>query len=99
RLVSLECCQEYAKQLEMNRDQNGFHFQIEVSALSQVPLIQKGWDTFISEIVFDGYKKVETVSFSDLEKKYGIKYNVLVADCEGALYQILKDEPRLLEHI
>lgn len=99
RLVSLECCQEYAKQLEMNRDQNGFHFQIEVSALSQVPLIQKGWDTFISEIVFDGYKKVETVSFSDLEKKYGIKYNVLVADCEGALYQILKDEPRLLENI
>lgn len=99
RLVSLECCQEYAKQLEINRDQNGFHFHIEVSALSQVPLIQKGWDTFISELVFDGYKKVETVSFEDLEKKYNVKYNVLVADCEGALYQILKDEPKLLDNI
>lgn len=98
RLVTLECCQEYVKQLQVNRDQNGFNFHIEASALSKVGLMQQGWNTFLSGegVTPAGYTKVNTITFSELETKYNMKYNVLVADCEGALYQILKDEPDML---
>jgi FkbM family methyltransferase len=99
RLISLECCQEYAKQLEINKNQNNFNFHIEASALSKVPLIQQGWNTFVSEIVPSGYTKINTITFNELETKYNTKFNVLVADCEGALYQILKDEPDFLKNI
>ncbi len=99
RLVSLECCNEYALQLEENKNQNFFNFNIEKSALSKVPLIQKEWNTYISELVFPGYTKVNTITFDEIKNKYNLKFNVLVADCEGALYQILKDEPNLLENI
>tara|TARA_R110001599_G_scaffold121692_1_gene293444 strand:- start:327 stop:1229 length:903 start_codon:yes stop_codon:yes gene_type:complete len=98
-LVSLECCQEYVAQLEENRVQNFFNFKIEASALSKVPLIQKDWNTFVSEIVLPGYKKVDTITFEEIKEKYNLDFNVLVADCEGALYQILKDEPNLLKNI
>ncbi len=101
RLTTLECCQEYAKQLQVNRDQNNFKFHIEPSALSKVGLMQKGWDTFLSGNgdIPQGYTKVDTITFSELQEKYKLRYNVLVADCEGALYQILKDEPDMLRDI
>lgn len=101
RLITLECCQEYVNQLQVNRDQNDFKFHIEAAALSRVPLMQKGWDTFVceDETIPTGYTKVNTITFEELQNKYNMKYNVLVADCEGALYQILKDEPNMLQDI
>lgn len=101
RFVTLECCQEYVKQLEINKTQNGFTFHIEPSALSKVPLMQQGWNTFVNmnENVPPGYTKVNTITFEELQSKYIMLFNVLVADCEGALYQILKDEPDLLKNI
>jgi len=99
RLVALECSSEYAAQLKENKEQNFFNFQIENTALSKLPLIQKEWNTYISEIVFPGYTKVNTITFTELLHKYQLNFNVLVADCEGALYQILKDEPYFLKNI
>lgn len=99
RLVVLESCEKYANQLKENRDENYFNFQIEASALSKVPLIQKDWNTYVSETVPIGYTKVNTITFEKLLEKYSLKFNVLVLDCEGAIYQILKDEPNLLNGI
>lgn len=99
RLVSVECDPGIAEKLQANRDLNGFTFNIEASAISRVPLIQKGWDTFVSELVFPGYKKVPTITFEELKEKYKLKFNVLVVDCEGAMYQILRDEPTFLDGI
>lgn len=99
RLLSLECSHEYAKQLEENKIQNFFNFNIENSALSKLALIQKDWNTYISETVLPGYTKVNVITFDEIKSKYGLNFNVLVADCEGALYQILKDEENFLENI
>jgi FkbM family methyltransferase len=96
RLVSLESNPLSAQQLAENRDLNGFHFQIEPAALSRRPLIQTGWDTVASDIVLPGYFKVKTIDWTTLKKKYDLSFDVLVADCEGALYYILQDEPALL---
>lgn len=99
RLVVLECGSLYAEQLEHNKINNYFNFHIEPSALSKVPLIQKEWNTYVSNDIPPGFTKVNTITFTEICDKYNLNFNVLVADCEGALYQILKDEPNLLENI
>jgi hypothetical protein len=46
-----------------------------------------------------GWFKVKTITWDDLKKKYPLNYNVLVADCEGALYHILQSYPEIIEGI
>lgn len=104
-LVVMECAEHVAKQLEENRDTNHFKFHIEVSALSSKKLIQKieedttGVSTIPSDILVDGYKWVNTIGYSDLEKKYNKTFDTIVADCEGALYFILQEFPTMLDNI
>lgn len=98
-LVTLESNGESAKLLQENRDHNGLKFHIEAAALSKVPLIQSGWITIPSDIVLDGFFRVNTITFHELQKKYSIRFDTLVVDCEGALYYILRDEPEILKHI
>ncbi len=98
RLVTMECNPLHVSQLTENRDSNGFNFQIEPSALSKRSLIQRGWETIASETVPDGYFKVNTIDWSTLQQKYDLKFTALVADCEGALYYILQDQPDLLQN-
>lgn len=98
-LVSLESSKNISKQLEHNRDINGFDFYIENSALSKRKLIQNGWNTIPSDIVLEGYELINTITFEDLINKYNITFNTLVLDCEGAFYFILQDMPEILNDI
>lgn len=97
--VTLECDENISQQLKENRDLNNMNFHIETSALSKRNLIQKGWDTMVSDIVLDGYKKVNTITWDQLKSKYNINFDTLVLDCEGAFYYILIDMPEILENI
>ena len=94
--VAMECDAEISEQLRMNRDINNMTFHIETSALSLKRLIQRGWDTIPSDILFDGYKDVAIISYKDLVNKYNIAFDTLVLDCEGAFYYILSDMPEIL---
>jgi FkbM family methyltransferase len=98
-LVTLECDMNIAKQLEENRDLNNFKFHIESSALSNRKLIQKGWETQVSEILYEGYNWVNTITLNDLKNKYNIDFDTLILDCEGAFYYILMDMPEILNNI
>jgi len=98
-LVTLETRSEAVKHLIENRNYNGLLFHVEGVALSDVPLIQKGWITIPSEIDLEGYTRVNTISFNQLQTKYGIQFDTLVIDAEGALYQILIDNPNILQGI
>jgi FkbM family methyltransferase len=97
--VTLECDSEIANQLRENRDMNNFSFHVENSALSKRNLIQKGWDTIESDVLLDGYKQVNTITFDELNTKYNIEFDTLILDCEGAFYYILKDMPEILNNI
>lgn len=99
RLVTLECSETSARALEHNRNINGFHFNIVNAALSKQPLIQKGWDCFVSKTVPPGYTKVNTITWEELKQLHPLQFNVIVADCEGSMLQILKDEPDMLDNI
>lgn len=98
-LVVLES--EHTKELEHNRNLNHLSFFIEPSALSARPLIQKDWNTkpYNGTIIPEGWKTVPTIHYSTLIKKYKIKFDTLVLDCEGAFYYILLDFPEILDNI
>jgi len=98
-MIVMECDQGISNQLKENRDLNGMNFQIETAALSKRNLIQKGWDTVVSDVLLPGYKPVNTIVYSDLIKKYNIDFDTLVLDCEGAFYYILQDMPEILDGI
>ena len=110
--VSLECDQSLAQVLTESRDLNHFKFHVEPSALSKRTLIQKNpeiiqddkkcqynFHTIESNIVFDGYTKVNTLTFDELRAKYNIDFDTLILDCEGAFYIILQDMPEILNNI
>jgi FkbM family methyltransferase len=78
--VSLECDTEISKQLIENRDLNNFTFFVENSALSKRKLIQKGWDTKPSEVLEDGYKEVNTISYDELMKRKGKFYKEVIVN-------------------
>jgi hypothetical protein len=82
-----------------NRDVNNMTFHVESSALSKRKLIQKGWDTIVSDTLLSGYHPVNILSWNDLKNKYNIEFDTLVLDCEGAFYYILMDMPEILENI
>jgi FkbM family methyltransferase len=97
--VSLESDSEIANQLKENRNSNAMLFNVEASALSKRKLIQRNWDTIPSDVLLDGYKWVNTIDYEGLISKYGIDFDTLVIDCEGAFYYILMDMPEILNNI
>lgn len=98
-LVTLESHTQICEALEKNKTVNGLDFIIECSALSYRPLIQNGWDTLPDSNNYLNWIKVNTITFEELETKYNKKFDTLVADCEGALYYILQDNPSILRNI
>ena len=50
-----------------------------------------------NEDIPKGWYPIKTMSFSTLLELHPIPFNVLVCDCEGCLYPILKDEPTFLD--
>ena len=97
--VTLESDAAIASQLQENRDANRMTFNIEASALSKRKLIQRGWDTIVSDSVLPGYHTVKTITWDELCEKYKIEFDTLILDCEGAFYYILNDMPNVLNNI
>lgn len=96
-LTVLESNPKHAVELTYNRDQNGMSFHIIASALSKRRLIQKGWDTRPlgdGEAIPAGWQEIATITWADLTRDGA--FNTLVADCEGALFYIMQDEPEFL---
>lgn len=98
-LVVFEPDPKTAQALRHNRDMNGFQFHIETRALSKRPLMQAGWTTQPAPInsVPPGWKRVATVAWPQVLDTHK-RFDTLVCDCEGALYQIVKDEPGFLKN-
>ena len=100
-LVVFESAEHAALVLRENRELNNLKFHLENAALSKVPLMQDFWTTKPigpTGKIPQGMVPVKTISWSALQVKYGLTFDTLVADCEGALYQILRDEPDMLQN-
>lgn len=109
RLVTLESNGDYISQLMDNRNNNGFNFHVVNAALSKVKLIQAGWQsTTVRDLLGantdpdylpQGYFWTNTITFEALQAKFNLVFDTLVIDCEGAIYQILNDDPGILRNI
>lgn len=97
--VTLESDPEICVKLKHNRDINNLDFFVEDVALSKRSLIQKGWNTIVSDELLDGYTKVNTITLDNLRSKCKIDFDTLVLDCEGAFYYILVDMPEILNTV
>jgi FkbM family methyltransferase len=98
-LVTIECDENIANQLTENRNLNSLLFHIERAALSKRKLIQKGWNTYPSDVLQDGFSWVNTITLDEIKEKYHIEFDTLVLDCEAAFYYILMDMPEILHNI
>jgi FkbM family methyltransferase len=100
-LIVFESDPENAIKLKENCDLNNLNFIIEDCAISKIELLQKNWITKSKDLINDdellNWKTIKTMSWLQIKNKYKIIFDTLVADCEGALYYILKDEPNFLE--
>jgi len=101
-LVVLEPDPVAVSHLERNRDLNSMNFTIIPKALSRQTWIQKGWESRpwneSETILPEGWSLIETIDLLSLrEKVQDLPFNVLVCDCEGALYYILQEEPGFLD--
>jgi FkbM family methyltransferase len=97
--LTLESDTSIFNQLNKNKNINNFTFYTENSALSTLKLIQKGWETMVSDNLLPDYKWVNTITLKNLYAKYNIQFDTLVLDCEGAFYYILMDFPEILNNI
>jgi len=100
RLVVFETNFNDCIKLQQNRDNNNFKFNIENCAISKINLYQKDWIVKpINEISnISDYNIINISNWSDIKNKYNyLNFNVLVCDCEGGLYYILKEEPNFLD--
>jgi FkbM family methyltransferase len=101
-LVVFESDPDNAVKLKENCDLNNLNFIIEDCAISKIELLQKDWITKSKDLINDNelakWKPIKTMSWLQIKNKYKITFDTLVADCEGALYYILKDEPDFLKN-
>jgi FkbM family methyltransferase len=99
QLLSFETNTNDSIKLNENKNLNNFNFLIENCAISKVQLFQKDWTTKPIEEINDikNWVSIKTMNWQEVQDKYNKKFDVLIADCEGALYYILKDEPLFLE--
>jgi hypothetical protein len=107
-LLVLESDPENASMLQQNRDACGLKFYVENSAISSVPLVQNHWVTKVpseNEDLNQGWKPIPTLTYPELMDKYkdafdpSNPFDVLVLDCEGAFYSIVKDFPSVMNGI
>ncbi len=95
--VVVEPNTDEAKYLKRNRDVNNFKFHIEQNVISKKPLYSLKWKTF--DTPQEGSTKVNNITYDQLIKKYKLKFNVIIADCEGALVCILENFPNILKNV
>jgi len=79
--------------LNRNRNVNKFLFRTINAALSKKPLYLTGVGTAQSTSSFETERKINVVDITELSWNF----TTLVADCEGALKQILEDYPNFFD--
>ena len=100
--VIMECDKDTATRLRYNLDLNTYtQVPIETSPLSKSRMYMIGANNprELEGELPEGAVEVPTISYSALCTKYNINFDTLVADCEGGLYYMFKEDPDMLNNI
>jgi hypothetical protein len=96
--VSVEPDEEVWKPLFENMKRNKCDFSIIYGVISSKPvsLIRRGSAT---RSVIAETSKIASYSLEDIELMHGLKFNTLVADCEGFLETFFDENPKMYEEL
>ncbi len=102
-LVAVEPDPRVWAALEHNRAIANADFHIVKGVISKVPV------EIVNEDSFDGYglqtviaekpTTVECFTLDEIKRKYNLKFNTLVADCEGSLGRFLEENPEIYDEV
>jgi FkbM family methyltransferase len=101
-LVAVEPDERVWNALEMNMTNNFCHFNIIKGAISNKPL------SLTNYIPENGYAirtkedisgNVKCYTINEIESMFNIKFNTLVADCEGFLETFFEENPQMYEQL
>ena len=84
--------------LHKNKINNKCNFHILNGVVSRVPLEIVNIDShdgYATKTVVSNSSVIESFTLEDVEAKYNLKFNTLVADCEGFLEQFFDENPHL----
>lgn len=100
-MVVMECDEDITKLLQKNINKNNLSnkCRVEPSALSLNNLIHNGQNTKISNVIEEGYEKINIISYGELMNKYNIIFDCLVLDCDGSFFNILIEFPNIIDNI
>ena len=105
KLVTLEMDKNFALKCQENKLINNLNYNIENAALSYKPLYYQdkvhgeGGGYCVPHKYNNDYIVCPTITFEELQKKYNLIFDTIVADCEGGLYFILMDNQSILSNI
>lgn len=99
--VSVEPDEKVWKVLERNRETNGCGFHILKGTISKEhlslnPINNNGYDSISYK---DETSSIPKYSIEEVEKQFGLKFNTLVADCEGCLVPFFEENPNLFSQL
>lgn len=107
--VVVECNNAIESTLRQNVKSNGLDINLEMGALTKGKLIYRhttngyriGQHTIPlkdGQSIPEGYSEIRSIDYDYLVQKYH-RFDVVVADCEGAFYYIIQDFPQILDDI
>jgi FkbM family methyltransferase len=100
--VSVEPDERVWKALNMNRDRNNCLFHIINGFVSKQKLgltNHNDYNGYGTTAIRDEKSTIPYYSLHDIEMNYGLKFNVLVADCEGFLETFFDENPHLYSQL
>ena len=79
------------------RHQGKFH--IVVGAISRTPVAFDFTCGYGNHTIPSSFSTIETFTLEEIEKRYDVSVNCLVADCEGFLEQFFRENPELASRL
>ena len=101
-IVAIDAGRDFVTTCEQNLRNNNFsNFTVLPIALSNTPLKRNMWTTYEydqSQPLEPNCDSVDTMTWTDFKKHYGT-FEILVADCEGALLKIIQENNDFLDTV
>lgn len=101
--VSVEPDDRVWDSLQRNKEYNNCDFNIIKGFISKKKLSLTNKDIYLdgygSTFVYDTNSKIPNYTLDEIKDKYNLKFNVLVADCEGFLEVFLDENPQLYDEL
>jgi FkbM family methyltransferase len=89
--------------LEQNMKANDCNFNIVKGVISRVPLelinLNNWYGGYAATTVKSEVSSIPNFTLEEVERKYNLVFNTLVADCEGFLEQFLDENPKLYNQL